>query len=99
KCGSATASIFGKRSTELCLVCCDSDLCNSDCGNRTRPITKTTTTTILTTTMKYSFPFDCWEILHNGYNITGVYQIYPWGSSGKSIDVLCNMDIDPKDGR
>ncbi|XP_062612447.1 ficolin-1-like, partial [Saccostrea cucullata] len=43
-----------------------------------------------------SFPFDCWEILHNGFNTTGIYQIYPWGSSGKSMDVLCNMDVEPK---
>ncbi|XP_062589450.1 angiopoietin-4-like, partial [Saccostrea cucullata] len=126
-CDSGSPNIFGKRTTERCLRCCNSDLCNLECNyspsttrtktlatttatipsttstattNKTTTTTTTTTTatTIKTTTtaLKYSFPFDCWEILHNGYNITGVYQIYPWGSSGKSIDVLCNMDVDPK---
>ncbi|XP_062579557.1 fibrinogen-like protein A isoform X2 [Saccostrea cucullata] len=106
-CNSGSPDIFGKRLVERCLRCCDSDLCNLGCTDSflSTTSTLTTTTTTLTTpttpsstttSLKYSSPFDCWEVFHNGYNTTGIYQIYPWGTSGKSIDALCNMDVEPK---
>ncbi|CAL1287160.1 unnamed protein product [Larinioides sclopetarius] len=41
-------------------------------------------------------PMDCEELLHNGYNESGVYTIWPRSRimNGKSLDVFCDMDTD-----
>ncbi|GBL87947.1 hypothetical protein AVEN_33553-1, partial [Araneus ventricosus] len=43
-----------------------------------------------------SSPMDCAEVLHNGYNESGVYTIWPKSrvTNDKSIDVFCDMDTD-----
>lgn len=35
--------------------------------------------------------FDCLELRNKGYS-SGVYSIYPWGVSDRSLRVLCDMD-------
>ncbi|GBM08566.1 hypothetical protein AVEN_69781-1 [Araneus ventricosus] len=43
-------------------------------------------------------PMDCEELLACGYNLSGIYRIYPrsrlntWGEAG--FDVFCDMDTD-----
>ncbi|GFS95574.1 techylectin-5A [Nephila pilipes] len=41
-------------------------------------------------------PVDCFEVLENGNNRSGVYTIYPRNrlTSGKSVDVYCDMETD-----
>ncbi|XP_062611276.1 angiopoietin-4-like [Saccostrea cucullata] len=40
-----------------------------------------------------SMPKDCKDLRDNGQNITGVYDIYPYGTLTIPVSVFCNMTI------
>lgn len=46
---------------------------------------------VLTTSVQ--LPLDCWDVLQDGHNSSGVYRIQPSGSP-EAIMVYCNMDSD-----
>ncbi|KAH7937859.1 hypothetical protein HPB49_016880 [Dermacentor silvarum] len=49
------------------------------------------TNPVLTTSVQ--LPLDCWDVLQDGHNSSGVYRIQPSGSP-EAIMVYCNMDSD-----
>ncbi|XP_075552815.1 uncharacterized protein LOC142585724 [Dermacentor variabilis] len=49
------------------------------------------TSTVQATSVQ--LPLDCWDVLQDGHNSSGVYRIQPSGSP-EAITVYCNMDSD-----
>ncbi|XP_062595215.1 angiopoietin-1-like [Saccostrea cucullata] len=101
-CRTSVVDVFGKRSLAGCPKCCSTDLCNDACGvssnfnfQVTPPPTFTPDITESTNTTGDYWYTDCYEAYHSGHTVSGVYTIYPWGRLGKSLQVLCDMDIPP----
>ncbi|XP_061186786.1 ryncolin-1-like [Saccostrea echinata] len=40
----------------------------------------------------YLLPVDCKDLLDNGHNYTGVYDIYPYGTSSLPVRVYCDLE-------